>query len=163
MTIFFIEVIEMKKFISNFFLLFVGLAVILSGCSLNTTKKKPTLSYYTDSLKASLETEPCKAKEIQLNLTKEKTLSEDDLTTVRSFFKSLKKSDYIYKPDDLPSKPSYKLFFTFDKSKYVIDVYNEKYITIYPWDGDLPMDYIEMTNIPVSQNIYELCKYEIQD
>ncbi|HID0886129.1 TPA: DUF4883 family protein, partial [Clostridium botulinum] len=66
-------------------------------------------------------------------------------------FKTLEK-----KPE---SKPLYKIFFTFEKDKYIINVYNKQYISVYPFDGNFSMDYIDMNNIPEAYNLYNLCNF----
>ncbi|WP_275935971.1 DUF4883 family protein [Clostridium haemolyticum] len=57
-------------------------------------------------------------------------------------------------------KPKYKIFFSFPQSKerYVLNVYNSEYLSVHPWDGNFPMDYISTKNIPYRFSIYNLCK-----
>ncbi|WP_045516751.1 DUF4883 family protein, partial [Clostridium sporogenes] len=43
--------------------------------------------------------------------------------------------------------------------KYIINVYNKQYISVYPFDGNFPMDYIDMNNIPEAYNLYNLCNF----
>ena len=45
-------------------------------------------------------------------------------------------------------KPPYRLYFNFKNKSYVVEVYNEKYLSIYPWDGNYPRDYINMDSLP---------------
>jgi predicted aminopeptidase len=96
---------------------------------------------------------------LDTNFYKEKELSQEDIEIIKNFSKSLKISNFIEKPKELPEKPSYKLFITFKKEKYIINVYNEKYLSVYPWDGIYPMDYIDMEGIQAHYNLFSLCKY----
>lgn len=146
--------------------------IMFSGCSFKigsytfnnftVTKKKPNNFYYTNSLSKNLSQESnIKISLLDTNFFKEKSLSKDDVDTVKSFAKSLKKTNFIEKPKDLPEKPAYRLYFSFSKEKYVINIYNEKYIAVYPWDGTYSMDYVDMSSVKPLNNLYGLCKYLI--
>lgn len=126
----------------------------------SVTKKKPNNFYYTNNFAKNLTLESSfKANALDTNFYKEKELSKEDVDTIKSFTKALKKANFIEKPKELPDKPSYKLFFTFSKEKYVINIYNERYIAIHPWDGIYPMDYIDMNGIQPLYNLFNLCEY----
>ncbi|MFL0247844.1 DUF4883 family protein [Candidatus Clostridium stratigraminis] len=126
------------------------------------TIKKPNTYYYTNLIaKLLIKDSNIEAKVLDTNFYKEKELSKDDLDTIKNFTKGLKSYNFIDKPKNLPEKPVYKLFLNFDKEKYVINVYNEKYLTIYPWDGSFPMDYIDMTGTQNLYNLFGLCQYLI--
>lgn len=140
---------------------------LASGCNIDMTKvaynkKKPFNFYYTNELAKGIKLEPSyKAVLFETNFFKQKELSKDDKSTILNFLNELKKADFIEKPSNLPSKPLYKLSVSFSKSKYVINIYNDKYASVYPWDGEWEMDYIDMTNIHVSNNLLYLCSFNI--
>lgn len=162
-----------KKF--NYCVLITSIIVLifsLTGCSfaignykvdnLSVSKKKPNNFYYTNLLAKNLTlSSSCKAIILDTNFYKEKDLEKEAVDTIKKFTKELNKHNFVDKPSDLPAKPLYKLYFTFDKEKYIINVYNERYLSIYPWDGNYPMDYIDMNSISPSNNISSLCKYLI--
>ena len=126
------------------------------------TINKPNMYYYTNLISNLLILDSnLEVKLLDTSFYKEKELSKDDIDTIKNFTKALKKYNFIEKPKGLPQKPAYKLFFTFDKKKYIINVYNEKYLAIYPWDGTYPMDYIDMTGTQNLYNLYGLCQYLI--
>ncbi|GAA0178518.1 DUF4883 family protein [Clostridium sediminicola] len=124
-------------------------------------KKKTYDFYYTNLLAKNLTFyEDADIKALNINFYKTKELSEDDIDTIKDFMKKISQNSFSKKPVDLPESPVYKLFFTFDNGeKYVINVYSSKYISVFPWDGDLSMDYANMSNVPTRYNIYNLCKY----
>ncbi|KAA8670987.1 DUF4883 family protein [Clostridium sp. MT-14] len=154
----------MKKF---FILLSVILISIftLTSCNykLNNTfpsRKKPNNFYYTNLLAQNLTTSsPKKCIIEESNFHDQEELGERNISDIKSMLKILKKNNFIDRPKDLPNKTSYKIIFTFNKEKLLINVYNEKYLSIYPWDGNYPMDYIDMNKIPISLNLYYLGKY----
>lgn len=79
---------------------------------------------------------------------------------MRKFFKYLPSTNYIKKPSLKDQPPKYKLFINFKKNKkYVIDIYSEIYVTVYPWDGVYEKDYLTMENTYTSYNLYYLCEY----
>ena len=51
------------------------------------------------------------------------------------------------------------MYFTFKNSKYVINIYNDKYAVVFPWDGKYPMDYINMSKVPIAYNLDGICNY----
>lgn len=135
---------------------------ILTGCSSIIEQKKTAAYYYTSLFSECInEDNSFLGTVLDTNFYKEKTLTDDNKTTIKCFIKNLHKENFINKPKDLPQKPVYKMYFTFKKDKYVMNVYNENYVSLYPWDGDYPEDYIDMRSIPISYNIYSLCKFLI--
>ena len=141
------------------------ITTLFMGCNYNLNnisfiKTKPNNFYYTNILAKNLTLESqCNAIILNTNFYNEKELQKENVDTIKSMIKSINKNNFISRPKDLPEKPDYKIFLTFSKDKFIINVYTEKYLSIYPWDGSYPMDYIDMTNIPASLNIYSLAKY----
>lgn len=154
----------MKKILVSLCTLFI-ISVLFVGCNykfndISLKKSKPNNFYYTNILAKNLTlNSSVKCSVVDTNFYKEKDLQEENINTIKLMLKSLNKNNFISKPNDIPEKPIYKMFFTFNKEKLVINVYSEKYLSIYPWDGDYSMDYIDMTGIPASLNLYSLCKF----
>lgn len=98
---------------------------------------------------------------LYMNFYKKKDFSKDDLTAFAQFFNSLNNDSFKAKPANLPVKPLYKIFLTFSKNKYVVNVYTENFISISPWDGSYSMDYIDTSKMFKAYNLYGLCKYLI--
>ncbi|WML35270.1 DUF4883 family protein [Clostridium sp. OS1-26] len=154
----------MKKILIPLCTLFI-ISILFVGCNYNFSnisfnKTKPNNFYYTNILAKNFALEPsAKCVILDTNFYKEKELSKENLDTVNSMLKALNKNNFISKPKDITEKPVYKMFFTFNKEKLVINVYSEKYLSVYPWDGNYPMDYIDMSSLPTSLNLYNLCKF----
>ncbi|ERI90944.1 hypothetical protein HMPREF1982_03505 [Clostridiales bacterium oral taxon 876 str. F0540] len=165
------KVVTLKKkslYIISIFIIpiiFIGCTIKLGSYSINNftvTKKKPNNYYYTNLLIKNLVTESkVKGELLDTNFSKEADLSKEDIETIKKFSKSIKKANFIEKPKDLSEKPQYKLFLDFDKEKFVINIYNERYIAVYPWDGTYSMDYVDMEGIQPLYNLYGLCKFLI--
>ncbi|KYH35047.1 hypothetical protein CLTEP_10400 [Clostridium tepidiprofundi DSM 19306] len=141
------------------------IVLFFSSCTVNIDKfiekNKPNKFYYTQSLVTDFHNNPNHSVNVlYLNFYKSQKLDKSEILILRKFFKNLKNSDFISKPENLPDKPVYKLFCMFDnKCKYVIEVYNDRFLCIYPWDGYYEEDYIDMKNTYNAYNIMGLCKY----
>lgn len=137
--------------------------ILFSGCNKISIKfnKKPTNSYYSEELKGNFNSYGIdNVTAFEVNYSKEIPVDENDAEIINKFISSIDNTAYILKPSDLPEKSKYKLFITFNNNKkYVIDVFNEKFVAVYPWDGNYSPDYIDMTDVHTLYNLYGLCKY----
>lgn len=139
-------------------LLFI--CIFTAGCNSLLQLKKPFVFYYTDYLSKDLkQSDSFICTILDTNFYKEQTIAQSEKDIIKKFIENLHKDNFIEKPKDLPAKPPYKIYLTINKNKYVMDVYNENYVSIYPWDGNYPMDFIKTSNVPASYNLYLLCKY----
>ncbi|WP_138204692.1 DUF4883 family protein [Haloimpatiens lingqiaonensis] len=154
----------MRNAIKSFlFCLLILLSFTLAACSyikLNNEKTKE--DYYFSKLANSIAlSNKYKITLLDTNFYKVKELKEEDVSTILNFMNSIDKKNFIKKPLSLPEKPQYKIFFNLDENKFVINVYDEQYVSIFPWDGKYPMDYIDMTPMYKGYNLYNFCKYLI--
>ena len=141
----------------------------MSACSKNllsfiSDEEKPNTNFYTEQLVKDLkETEDMsfETNVVYMNFYKGKILSKEEKKLVYKFLNSLEEKNFIESPSDLPEKIKYKVYITLDKSKYVINVYNDTYAALYPWDGDYPMDFISMKDTYPAYNLFGLCKHFI--
>lgn len=125
---------------------------------------KPSKNYYTQELLKLIKVEqPKKVSMFYREFFEEFTFPNAETSDIISFLESLKEDYYIEKPSDLPETYDYKVYLNFNNKKYAMTIFNEKYASIYEWDGDYEVDYINMTDIPLSLNIYGICKYFIED
>ncbi|WP_373898976.1 DUF4883 family protein [Haloimpatiens sp. FM7315] len=154
----------MKKIIS----LLICILIIVFLCLLNScspaklSKEKPSNHYYFTKLANNITiSKKVKLNILDTNFYKNKSIKEEDLSTIINFMNNLKVTNFIKKPFNLPQKPEYKIFLELEGEKYVINVYNEKYISIFPWDGNYSMDYIDMSSIYTAYNLHGFCKYLI--
>jgi hypothetical protein len=146
---------------SLIFLILILILGIFVGGNLYLNMKKPTNFYYTNLLAKNLTL--CSNYEVKLldtNFYKTESITLENVDIVKSFLKELRKSNFIPKPVTISNKPKYKIFFTFFDTgeKYVINIYDDQYASIYPWDGSFSMDYINMKDIPLRYNLYSLGK-----
>jgi hypothetical protein len=145
---------------------FIFLALFLIGgillcTNLYLNRKKPNNYYYTNLLAKNLTlNEDVNVRVLDTNFYKTESFNNEDIESIKSFLKELRKPNFISKPVFLTQKPEYKIFFDFTKinEKYVINIYNNEYISVQPWDGDFSMDYINMKNISPRYNLYSLGK-----
>ena len=157
--------VNIKKYILILICTFFSLS--LFGCNYKFSKSiflksKPSKYYYTNLLMKDLSLEkPQELYALYMNFYKKKDFSKEDLSTFAEFFNSLNNDSFIEKPENLPGKPVYKIFLNFSENKYVVNVYSENFVSIYPWDGSYSMDYIDTSKMYKAYNLYGLCKYLI--
>ncbi|MGY0372702.1 DUF4883 family protein [Clostridium sp. JNZ J1-5] len=146
---------------SLIFLILILIIGICTSVKFYLNRQKPSNFYYTNSLAKNLTlSNKYDVKILDTNFYKTESLSEDNIEMVKSFLKELRKPNFVPKPVSLNSKPKYKMFFTFPESqkKFVVNIYDSEYISIFPWDGEFQMDYINMKNIPARYNLYSISK-----
>lgn len=146
---------------SFIFLVLILIGGIVLSVNLYLNRKKPNNYYYTNLLAKNLTlSENYEVRVLDTNFYKIEYLTEEDVAIVNNFIKELRKPNFISKPVFLEEKPKYKIFFTFpsSKEKYIINVYDNEYISVYPWDGEFTMDYISMKNVVPRYNLYSLGK-----
>lgn len=138
------------------------LMFILTGCkSTIVDDKKPSCNYYTNLFTTNINTTKFKSISVyETNYSKDKVLNTELYYIIKNLFDSLNKENFIDEPLDASQNPSYRYYVTFSNDKtFVIDVYNEKYISLYPWDGKYEKDFIDISEAPKSYNLYGLSKY----
>ncbi|GFZ31760.1 hypothetical protein CSC2_22860 [Clostridium zeae] len=150
----------MKKLLSLTLILIISLTFI--GCSDSqyiNLKKKPSNHYYTEELYKLINNNKFEISAFDTDVYKELPAKEEDDKVLIDFIKSLKNDNFIKKPANLPEKPKYKLFVKISADKYVINVYDENVVSVFPWDGVFEEDYLSMDNIPLAYRLDSFCKY----
>ncbi|SCN21685.1 hypothetical protein N3C_0364 [Clostridium sp. N3C] len=150
-------------------LLLISIFAISIGCSKDRLKytlnrQKPNTYYYTDMLVKEIKINGISnVLTLETNLNKERNLKDEDIKSLINFFNLIKTKNFLASSPKLPKKPEFKFYISSGNEKYVINVYNEKYISVHPWDGNYPMDYIDMTDMKPLYNLYYFCKYIFEE
>lgn len=110
-------------------------------------------------LKDTLSTTPFRSRILNMTLYKEIAVDEEDNKVFLDMLSTLKDDYFVARPSDLPQSPLYRIYITSGDDRYVLDVYGDDLITIYPWDGVLEKDFISLKNIPNSFKMEPFCKY----
>lgn len=140
---------------------FIFFCLSLTACINLPTyqEKKPNNFYYTDLLVKHIKSnDNYEVLLLDTNFFKKVTLDKAERDLIKNSALNLHSENCINKPKDLGTKPPYKLYFNFKNQSYVVEVYNEKYLSIYPWDGEYSRDYINMDSLPVSYNLFKFCQ-----
>ena len=148
------------------------LTVLLTSCVFDNPKyinlkDKPNLYYYSNDIYKKVKKD-CKysIRVFDYNLYKYYDVSDKDNDILPSFFQSLTNENYIEEaPADI-KEPLYKVIITFEDSKkstYAINVYNNNFVTLYPWDGSFEEDNITMDGVPRYDNLYDFCLYVVNN
>lgn len=147
------------------FATFISLILILSlnGCSVNFSKyirpgSKPNSRYYTNEIMEKInEKKSYTIKIFDLDLYRYYTVSEKEHSILPEFINSLNADKFEASIDT--DKPKFKVIVEFSDSKYIINTYNDKLISIHPWDGIYNMDTVSIDGVSDYYNIYKFCEY----
>lgn len=151
----------MKKFKLCFLILLVFL---LQGCGLNdpkyiNLKTKDGNDFYTKDVYSKLLKDDDFTLEIfDTNVYKNIPIDENEKMIIENFIRSLTKEDY--KDEESPSdKEPFQIKISFSDDKYVFKVFDDKRVTIAPWDGVFSEDIVNMENVPKRYNLYDFCTH----
>ncbi|WP_270851198.1 DUF4883 family protein [Clostridium tertium] len=152
----------MKKY----FFAFSSVLIIFlfTGCNFNKSqyirpKSKPSNNYYTNEIQEKLNNkESYTIKIFDLNVYKYYSVNEDEHSILPEFIESLNNENYGAEIEKELTH-EYKLIIEFSNAKYIINAYNDKLISIHPWDGVYEEDIISMEGVSDYYNLYKFCEY----
>lgn len=136
---------------------------MLQGCSFNDPKyihfgSKTDSAFYTKEVYSKiLNNENFTMVLFNNNLYKNISIDSSENDVIKNFISSLSENNY---PDEkVPDETEpYEIRIEFtDGSKYVINVYNNELVSLYPWDGNYEEDVISMEGVPIHYNLYDFC------
>ncbi|MGL5615218.1 MAG: DUF4883 family protein [Sarcina sp.] len=156
----------MKKNIYLLLVIFIFASFSFMGCSLEeyiNVKEKPNELYYTEQLLELINKKEINIRILETGFYKEIVLKEKEISIIKDFTTALKKEQSYSKmnKEEIPEKALYKIYIESkdSKEKFIIDVYGDDFISIFPWDGNSEKDWIKLTDIPTSLKPESLCKY----
>ncbi len=151
----------MKKFYFIFIILL--LLFTLNGCTFENPKyinfsTKPNNHYYTDELKNKiLNNKKFTLYVFDTNLYKELEVPIEENPILENFISSL--TDDNYSDEKIDIKEPFRLKIVFDDNKYLIKIFNNSVVSIYPWDGNYKEDIISIKDLPLRYNLFDFCNH----
>ncbi|MGL5245685.1 MAG: DUF4883 family protein [Sarcina sp.] len=149
--------------------LLTSILIILSFNMISCSKisyiinKKPSNDYYTQCLYKDINEYNFNISILDTNVYAEITVDKEDNRILNDMISSLTPESYLTEiPTNLPNKPLYNIYIKSDKNKFVIEVYGDNIISIYPWDGNYSKDYISLSNVPIAFKLEQFCKYAFE-
>ena len=146
-------------------ILILMIICIIPGCTLIqnpeyiSLKTKPSPHFYTGEIYSKLSKgESYTLKVFDMNIYKYFDVDTHSNSITLEFIENLKSTSYNIDIDSTLT-PRYKLIIEFEDSKYIMNAYNDKQISIHPWDGTFSKDTISMEGVPDYYNIYKFCEY----
>ncbi|MCM1990647.1 DUF4883 family protein [Oceanirhabdus seepicola] len=126
--------------------------------------EKPSKNYYINRLcyELDLENETLNNTEISLLITnyyKYISLPDEHKKSVISSIKTFENHTFEGDYELSNKKPLFKYIIKIDDEKYVIDVYDDDFLTVYLWDGKYPKDMITMKNSYPYENLFQISEY----
>lgn len=152
----------MKKFIS--LILAITIAYLFTSCTFNESQyirpnAKPKVNYYANEIRDRMNrNEEYTIKIFDLNIYKYYEVDKQEHSIIPEFIDALNNENYGVEIED-ELAPEYKIIIEFSNEKYIINAYNEKLITVYPWDGVYPKDNISMEGVSDYYNLFKYCEY----
>ena len=159
----------MKRYFPIFFLILI---LSLSGCTnMNTIseytkpKDKESANLYASRLdELFVNNKDFKIKIFDMDFYTYYSVNEEDHLVITELLNFLEEKDFSI--DDTSTydniRPKFKLIVEFTEEKYVFNIYDETFSTLYPWDGIYEEDVFRMDNVPEYYNLYKFCDYVIK-
>lgn len=151
------------KYLKLFLVLII--VCLIPGCSMKqnpeyiSLKTKPNTHFYTGEIYNKISKgESYTLKVFDMDVYKYFDVNIEIHSIVIEFIDSLKESSFNIEIDDKLT-PRYKLIIEFNDGKYIINAYNDKELSVYPWDGTFPEDTISMEGVSDYYNVYKFCEY----
>lgn len=141
------------------FLLFSIL--IMTSCTFEINKDVQDPCKYIDKLKSELDTSKISSLELLEVKFNRNFLIDDYKNEMLTNSIDYLCIDNIENLDDnFNETPTYKLFITFDsKEKFVIEVFKDGLVSVFPWDGKGNKEYFSSANIPEGYKLYNYCEF----
>ena len=148
----------MKKIIILCFLLLSFNLISCSNIEYSSHKAKPTKYYYSENLKTLANNEIKQIKLIENKFYKEVILDKNTTNLIIEMINELN-FEAIAQPLSNDIECLFKLHIESNTEKYVIDVYGNDIISIYPWDGIYEKDFLDISTLPLSLQAESICNF----
>lgn len=134
--------------------IFTGFAI---SCAIPAKNKKSNY-YYTSKLSEKInEDKDFQIKALNMSYYKTKVLSSEEKGIVLNYLKTVSKTDFK-DSKEFKEKPIYRLYINFKDETYIIDIFNNEDLGIFPYDGKFHQDVIKMNSKYKCYNLFYLCK-----
>lgn len=151
----------MKKF--SLIIIIILLLLNLTSCRIENPKyinfsTKPNNHYYTDQLENKISNdENFNIYVFDTNLYKEIEVSKEENTIINNFISSLVLENYF--DSGTNNKEIYRIKIVFNDAKYLIKVFDNSMVSIFPWDGNYKEDIISIKDLPLRYNLLDFCNH----
>lgn len=151
----------MKKNKRTFFILILGLLTIFLGTYIYKTYTQTT-SVYSQfelaDLKEISKEDILNIKIVEKTFYSKKTVEKNDIPI---FVEMINNINFDNISDSVLQENNYlfKIYIECEDSKFLIDVYGDDIISIYPWDGLTPKTFLSVSNLPLSIKTESICNY----
>jgi len=139
-----------------FIIIFIFSAIAVS-CIIPAKTKNCNFYYTSKLLNKVNEKKDFEIKALYMSYYKTKVLSTEEKGIVIKYLKSVNESDFKESREN-KEKPVYRLYINFKDEIYIIDIFNNEDIGIFPYDGDFQQDVLKMNSKYRCYNLYYLCK-----
>ena len=128
---------------------------LFSTYTINTENKAEAEILYSFK---SLDENTLSIKVLETKFNAKKTIENDDLVILKNMLKGIDSSVRIENPN-ISTQSLFKIYINDDEKKYVIDLYGDDILSLYPWDGTTEKEFISVKKLPNSLNPESICNY----
>ena len=147
------KIIKIPLFLIFFITIAFTFKFLFSTYRINIENKSEILYSFN-----SLDENTLSIKILETKFNAQRTIKNDDLNILKSMLKGIDDSTRISDPNIL-TQSLFKIYINDDKKKYVIDLYGDDILSIYPWDGTTEKEFISAKKLPNSLNPESICNY----
>lgn len=152
----------MKKLSIFIFIFLITSFISCSNIEYSRNITKPNDSYYTENIKTLKNDEIKQIKLIENKFYKEVILDKNSSKLIIDMINALDKSNSTQALDD-NIECLFKLHIENNSNKYVVDVYGNDIISIYPWDGIYEKDFLDISELPLSLKAESICNFILKN
>lgn len=148
----------MKKIIYIFLLTFIS--IFFTSCSTYeyiNYSKKPNATYYLDKMRETHENINS-IRIVESNFFKEIEVNKKDFNLIYDMLREINKQNILEKYE-LSDNPLYRIYIDIFTDKFVMDIYGDDVISIYPWDGNYEKEIYSIKDLALSLKAESIAKY----
>ena len=120
--------------------------------STNSIAKENIYSFST------LDSNTLNIKLLETKFNAKKTIKGGNLDIFNNMLEAIDKSERISNPNII-TESLFKIYISDSKEKYVLDLYGDDILAIYPWDGSTQKEFVSVKKLPNSLNPESICNY----
>lgn len=149
----------MKKLIKllSFLLIFITL---ITSCSFKINNDVNDPCQYINKLKSKLHTSKISSLELlEVKFNRNFLIDDYKNELLNNSIDYLSIDNIKSLDDNFNETPTYKIFITFNSNeKFVIEVFRDGLVSVFPWDGKGKKEYFSSDNIPEGYKFFNYCE-----
>lgn len=150
----------MKKLMKLLPLLILPI-ILMTSCTLKITKDTDYPCKYIDKLKNNLDTYKISSVDLlEVKFNRNFLINDYQSKMLNNSIDYLCIDNLKELDENFNETPTYKLFITFESNeKFVIEIYKDGLVSVFPWDGKGNKEFFTSDNIPEGYKFFNYCEF----